>query len=159
MAVFAALMVAFQVAMAPLTNIEVVTLLIILATVRLGWKSMLSVAVFVVLEGLIYGFHIWWINYCYVWPLLVVMVMALRRWSHPLLWTVVGGLYGLFFGTLCSLPYFLTGGWGAGFGYIISGIPYDLAHMIGNVVLIFLLYRPLEKVLLRVLPAPTAPTK
>ena len=152
MAVFAAMMVAFQIAMAPLTNIEVVTLFIILATVRLGWKSLLSVTVFVILEGLIYGFGIWWINYCYVWPILVLIVLLLRRWSHPLLWTVVGGLYGLFFGTFCSLPYFLTGGWGAGFGYIISGIPYDLAHMIGNVVLIFLLYKPMEKVLLRVLP-------
>ena len=47
LAVFAALMIALQVALAGLPNIEMVTLLIILATVHLGHKALLSVAVFV----------------------------------------------------------------------------------------------------------------
>ncbi|MBQ8600655.1 MAG: hypothetical protein IJ407_04665 [Clostridia bacterium] len=152
LAVFAALMIAFQVAMAGLTNIEVVTLFTILVTLHYGKKALLSVAVFILAEGLIYGFHLWWISYCYVWPLLVLIVLALKKWSHPLLWTVVGGFFGLAFGPLCSIPEFIAGGWGAGFGYIISGIPYDLVHCIGNIVLIFLLYYPLEKILVRILP-------
>lgn len=152
LAVFAALMIALQVAMAQLPNIELVSLLIILATLFMGPKALLAVYTFVLVEGLIYGFHIWWINYLYVWPILVLIVWALRRWSHPLLWTVVAGAYGLFFGTLCSLPYFITGGIGAGVGYIIQGIPFDLAHCIGNIVLVLLLFRPLEKILAKVLP-------
>ncbi len=152
LAVFAALMIALQVALASLPNIEVVSLLIILATVVMGAKSLYAVAVFVMVEGLIYGFHIWWINYLYVWPLLVGVVLLLRKWSHPLLWALVAGLFGLFFGTLCSIPYFLTGGWGAGFGYIIGGIPFDLVHCLANVALVALLYRPLENILKRVLP-------
>lgn len=152
LAVFAALMIALQVAMAQLPNIEPVTLLIILATVFMGPKSLLAVFTFVLAEGLIYGFHIWWINYLYVWPLLVLIVWGLRRWSHPLLWAVVAGAFGLFFGTLCSLPYFLTGGIGAGIGYIIQGIPFDLVHCISNIAIVALLFYPLEKVLARVLP-------
>ena len=152
LAVFAALMIAMQVALAQLPNIEVITLLIILATVFLGPKALLAVWVFVLVEGLIYGFHIWWINYLYVWPLLVLLVWALRRWSHPILWAVVAGLFGLFFGTLCSIPYFITGGWGAGFGYILQGIPFDLAHCIGNIASVLLLYYPLERILKRILP-------
>lgn len=152
LAVFAALMIALQVALAQLPNIEAVTLLIILATVFMGPKALLAVAVFVVAEGLIYGFHIWWINYLYVWPLLVLAVWGLRRWSHPLLWAVVAGFFGLLFGTLCSIPYFITGGWGAGIAYIIQGIPFDLAHCIGNVASALLLYYPLERVLCKVLP-------
>ena len=49
LAVFAALMIALQVAMAQLPNIEPVTLLIILATVFMGPKSLLAVFTFVLL--------------------------------------------------------------------------------------------------------------
>lgn len=152
LAVFAALMIALQVALAGLPNIELVTLLIILATIHMGPKALLSVGVFVLAEGLIYGFHLWWINYLYVWAVLVLIVLALRRWSHPILWAIVAGIFGLAFGTLCSIPYFITGGWGAGIGYIISGIPYDIPHCIGNIASVILLYYPLELVLKRVLP-------
>ena len=147
LAVFAALMIALQVALAGLPNIELVTLMIILATCVLGWKSLLSVAIFILAEGLLYGFGIWWFNYLYVWPLLVLMVMALRKWSHPLLWAVLGALYGLLFGTLCSVPYFFAGGFAAGVGYIVSGLPFDLAHCAGNFISVLLLFYPLEQVL------------
>lgn len=151
LALFAALMVAVQVAMAGLPNIELVTLLTILVTVHLGWKAMFSTAVFVILEGLLYGFGIWWFNYIYVWPILVCLTMALRRFSHPVLWTTVAGVYGLMFGTLCSAPYFLTGGWAAGVSYIAAGIPYDITHCIGNLVSTALLFYPLDRVLTRCL--------
>ncbi len=149
--VFAALLVALQVGLSFLPNIELVTLLIILMTCYFGKKSLLAVGVFVLVEGLIYGFHIWWINYLYVWPLLVVVVLLLKKGSHPLLWAIVAGLFGLLFGTLCSIPYFITGGLGAGFGYIISGIPFDLIHCISNFFLVLLLYRPLANILKKIL--------
>ena len=152
LSVFAALMIAFQVALAGLPNIELVTLFIILVTLHYGKKALLSVAVFVLAEGLIYGFHLWWISYCYVWPVLVLTVLLLKKWSHPLLWAVAGGFFGLFFGTLCSVPEFIAGGWGAGFGYIIAGIPFDLIHCISNAVLIGLLFYPLNRLLTRILP-------
>ena len=152
LAVFAALMIALQVAMAGLPNIELVTLLIILATVHLGHKALLSVAVFVLVEGLIFGFGLWWINYLYVWPILVLIVLVLRKWSHPVLWAIVAGFYGLAFGTLCSVPYFITGGWGAGIGYIIGGLPFDIPHCIGKIALTALLWYPLNFVLKKVLP-------
>ena len=146
LALLSAILIAVQVALVGLPNVELVTLMIILATVHLGWKVLLSVAVFVVLEGLIYGFGIWWINYLYVWPVLVAVVMVLRQYSHPVLWAVLAGIYGLIFGVLCSFPYFMTGGWAAGISYIIAGIPYDITHCIGNTVLTALLFYPLDKV-------------
>ena len=151
LAVLAALMIVLQVAMSGLPNIEAVTLLVILTACHFGYRALLPVGVFILVEGLIFGFHIWWINYLYVWPLLVVIVVLLRRWSHPLLWAVAAGFFGLFFGTLCSIPYFLTGGPGAGVGYILQGIPYDLAHCLGNVVIVGLLYKPLDHTLAKLL--------
>ena len=146
LALLAAILIAQQVALAGLPKVELVTMMIILATVHLGWKVLFSVAVFTVLEGFIYGFGIWWINWLYVWPILVAIVMFLRPYSHPVLWAVLAGIYGLIFGVLCSVPYFVTGGWAAGIAYIIAGIPYDITHCIGNTVFTALLFYPLDKV-------------
>ena len=151
LAVFAALLIAVQVGFSFLPNIELVTLLVILMTKRFGWKSMLSVWVFVLVEGLIYGIHIWWINYLYIWPLLVILVLLFKKLDHPLPFAILAGGYGLLFGTLCSIPYFFTGGLGAGFGYIISGIPFDLIHCISNFLLVLLLYKPLTFTLNKIL--------
>lgn len=152
LAVLAALMIALQVALAFLPNIELVTLLVILTTLHFGKKAFLPIAVFVLAEGLIYGFHIWWISYLYVWPILALLVLALRSRSHPALWAVLSGFFGLFFGTLCAIPYFITGGWGAGFGYILSGIPFDILHCVGNTVSTALLFYPMDLALKKLLP-------
>ena len=78
LALLAAILIAQQVALAGLPNVELVTMMIILATVHLGWKVLFSVAVFTVLEGFIYGFGIGWIIWLSVWPILVAIVMFLR---------------------------------------------------------------------------------
>lgn len=151
LALFAALMIALQVALASLPNIELVTLLVILAVVHFGFKALFAVGVFVLVEGLIYGVSIWWINYLYVWPLLTLLILPLRKQTSPILFSIVAGLYGLFFGTLCSIPYFITGGFAAGISYIIAGIPFDLAHCLGNVVSVLILFSPLDRLLRRCL--------
>ena len=151
LALFAALMIALQIAMASLPNIELVTLLIILCTLHFGYKAIFAVSVFVLVEGLIYGINMWFINYLYVWPLLVLIVLPLRKESNLVLWTVLAGIYGLMFGTLCSIPYFITGGFAAGIAYIVAGIPFDLAHCIGNIVSVLVLFSPLDKLLHRCL--------
>ena len=114
-------MFALQIAMAALPNIHPIAPIVIATAVVFGWKTLYSVGVFILLEGVIYGFGMWWLSYLYVWPLLVLVVWALRRWSHPLLWAVVAGAFGLFFGTLCSIPYFLTGGIGADVVIVTAG--------------------------------------
>ena len=155
LAVFAAMMIALQVGLSFLPNVELVTLLIILATCYMGAKSLLSVAVFVLVEGLIYGFHIWWINYLYIWPLLVILVLLFRKFGNTILWAILAGIYGLLFGTFCSIPYFLTGGIDAGFGYIVAGIPFDLVHCVSNFVLTLLLFKPLSLCMEKILPPQT----
>ena len=151
LAVFAAAMIALQVAMSPLPNIEPVTLLIILCTVLLGPQVFLAIAVFVLAEGLIYGFGLWWFGYLYVWALLAGAVLLLRRYSHPLLWALTAGIFGLLFGTLCSPITFFTGGWAAGLAWIVNGLPYDLMHGVSNLILTLVLYYPLEKALKKIL--------
>ena len=147
LAVMAALMVVVQVALSVLPNIELVTLLVILTAHRFGLRALYPVYVFVIAEGLIYGVHMWWIAYLYVWAILVFAICLLRKNSSAIVYTIVAAVYGLIFGTLSSLPYFIMGGWGAGVAYIISGLTFDLLHFIGNTVSVALLFAPLNKVL------------
>ena len=141
------LMYVSQVIMASLPNIEIVSLLIILVTRKFGVKALLSVYVFVGLEILTYGISIWVVNYLYVWAVLVLIVLIVRKIDNAYFYAVISSIYGLLFGTLCSIPYFITGGIAMGVGYIVGGVGYDLLHCIGNFVLLIILYKPLIKVM------------
>ncbi len=145
LALMGALMLASQVAMAALPNIHIVALLIIITALCFSWRALFSVAVFVLLEGLIYGFGIWWISYLYAWPLLVPIVILLRRNDSALFWAVITGAHGLLFGAMTAIPYLFIGGWQAAVSYWISGIPFDLLHCAGNFVVTLILLNPLLK--------------
>ena len=148
MGMLTGLLFACQVALAFLPNIELVTLLIILYTQLYRKKAFFIIYAFVLLEGLAYGFGLWWFNYLYVWSLLACLVLLVRSTARGV-WCLLSGAYGLAFGALCALPYFVTGGVGGGVAYWVMGIPYDLAHCAGNVAACFLLYRPLRAALAR----------
>lgn len=148
-AVFAAIMVGGQVAMSSLPNIEPVSLIVIAGTLVFGLKMLASVAVFVLAEGLIYGFGFWFPAYCYLWPILVVVTWLLRKEEGRLFWAAVSGFFGLSFGFLFEVPFVFIIGFDATLAYFISGIPYDVVHAVGNFALAFLLLPSLVKVLRR----------
>ncbi len=136
-----------QLAMAPLPNIEPVTTLIIVCTLIYRRQVFFIIYIFVLLEGLLFGFGIWWISYLYIWSILALLVLALKKIDNTVLWAVVSGAFGLLFGALCAIPYLITGGAGAAFAYWSAGIPYDILHCIGNFVLTMVLYKPLTRLL------------
>ena len=144
LAMLGALMFALKAAMMALPNIHPVAVFIIAGTIYFGWRMLYAVAVYVMLEGIVYGFGIWWISYLYIWPLLVCITMLFRKTQGRLFWAVVAAVFGLCFGAMCAIPYLIAGGWSAGFSYWLSGIPFDLSHCAGNFLVTLLLYRPLS---------------
>ncbi len=141
-----------QVALAALPNVEVVSLLVILYALVLGRRVFLIIYAFVLLEGCLYGFGLWWISYLYVWTILAGAALLLRRTEAPaLFWAIVSGFFGLAFGALCALPYLITGGVAAAVSYWLAGLGFDLIHCAGNFVLCLLLFRPLHRLLGRLL--------
>lgn len=138
-----ALLFAAQVTMAFLPNVELVSLLIILYAINYGKKVFFIIYGFVLLEGLFYGFGIWWFSYLYIWSILAAVTLLMRKQNSVFFWSIVSGAYGLSYGFLCAIPYFVAGGVKTGWGYWIAGIPFDIAHCVGNVVLCMVLYRPL----------------
>lgn len=152
LALMAALLFASKTALASLPNVNLNAVLIILTVVFFGWRALYTVYVYVLLEGLVFGFHIWWFGYLYVWAILAAVAMLFRRNDSSLLWAVIAGVFGLVFGPLMYLEYFaINGGWEMFLAMWVAGIPYDLTHCAGNFVFTLLLYRPLYRVMDRLL--------
>ena len=148
LAFFAALMFSVKTVLASIPNVNLNALLIILVTVCFGWRALYTVGVYILLEGLIFGFSIWWFSYLYIWPLLVVLVMLFRENDSPLLWAILAGVYGLLFGPLMYIGYFaVLGGWRGYAAMWIAGIPYDLIHAVSNFLTVLILFKPLSRIM------------
>lgn len=153
MAMMGVLLVVSKEALAALPNFEAVSLLIILFTLSFGARALGAVGVFLGVEGLLYGFGSWWVMYLYVWPLLWGLTILFKKlplqmkWGWQ--WALLSGAYGLAFGTLCSLTYLPVGGIKMAFAWIVSGLPFDVAHGVGNFLLMLVLYYPLRGALSR----------
>lgn len=130
-----------------LPNIELVSFLIILYTLFFGKLIFLAIPVFILLEGCIYGFGLWWIMYLYAWPLLALLTLLFRRQKSPLFWSVLSALFGLFFGALCAIPYLFVSGPRGAFAWWAAGIPFDILHCVSNFFICLLLYTPMRRLL------------
>ena len=142
-----AILVVVQFALSSLPNVEVVSLLVYIYAKVSGKKALIPVYVFVLIEGLIYGFTIWWITYLYVWDVLVLVSILTKNKDSVPVCALVTSLFGLSFGLLCSIPTFLIGGPGAGISFFLAGISFDIAHFAGNTLAALLLYKPLYAVI------------
>lgn len=138
-----------KVIMAPLPNIEPVSLLVLVYVSVLGLRALLPVYVYVLLEITTWGFGYWSACYLYVWLVLALAGLLLRRMESPLGWAALSGAFGLCFGALCSLTYWITGGWAFALSWWISGIPFDLLHGAGNFAMALALFKPCRAVLYR----------
>ncbi len=147
--VLGALMFALKLAMAALPNIEPVSLLIMVFAVVFGWKALYPVFLYVILEILVYGLGIWNVYYLYVWPILAVSALLLRKMESPLGWAVLSGAFGLLFGALCGITDVFIGGFAYAAAKWVSGIPFDLLHCAGNFVIALTLFTPLRRLLTR----------
>ncbi len=149
-AIMAALLSVTKLALSFVPNVEPTSFLIILFTVFFGPKTLVAIAVFVLLEGAMYGFGFWWINYIYVWPLLCLVTMLLKKNGNRFTFSLLSGFFGLAFGFLCSFVYAFIGG-GFNLSYMISwwiaGIPFDIIHGVANFALMLALYTPVSRVL------------
>ncbi|MEG0307190.1 MAG: hypothetical protein RR636_04550 [Clostridium sp.] len=134
LSLLAALMFVLQIMMSGIPNIEPVSFLLIIYTLVLGKRSLIIVVVFNFLLVLVTGMGTWWFGYWIVWPLLVIIVLILKRVikENFLGWSIVSGAFGLIFGGLYAISYIFVVSPTFALTYWINGIPYDLIHMVGN---------------------------
>lgn len=144
-----ALLLISQVALSSIPNTELVSFLTIMFTLMWGAQTLVVVEVFALLEIAIYGVGLWNIMYLYIWPILVLLTLLMRknmtRWKAVLL----SGLFGLAFGGLCTIVYLVFSPQTA-LAWWTAGIPFDLWHGFCNAVIMWVLYNPVLAVLKRI---------
>ena len=114
LAVCTALVFALQVALAAIPNGECVTLLFILYTLYFRKRTLYIIYAFALLEGMVYGFGLWWFMYLYVWTILWAVVTLLGRRPRPaLFWAVTAAFSGCAtaFCVLCPISSWAAGRW------------------------------------------------
>jgi len=102
------LMVAFievcKIVMMNIPNVEMTTFLLIMFTLFFGKLVLFVVPVFILIEGVMFGFGLWWIMYLYVWPLLVLVTWLLRKQESVWVWGVIPHRTCCSSPTVCRLP-------------------------------------------------------
>jgi len=140
-----------------LPNIELVSFWVILFTLTFNLRTIYAIYGFVLIEGMLYGVHFWWAAYLYVWTILALLTRLFHKQQSVLFWSIFSALFGLCFGALCAIPYFVTGALSGGlynglldgFYWWIAGIPYDFLHAIGNFCTMLALYKPIRNIMHR----------
>ena len=137
-------------------NVHLLGLFIAVFTLVYRSKALIPLYVYVMLDGVVSGFSMWWIPYMYIWLPLWGAFMLVGRIRLPVkaqipLYMVLCGLHGLAFGTLYAPLQALMFGlnFEATIAWIVAGLPFDLIHCISNTVaatLILPLYHLLKKI-------------
>lgn len=147
MALMVAVIEVSKVALAQIPNVELTSFWIIMFTLYFGGRIFYIIPAFILIEGMMYGFGLWWIMYLYAWPLLAIVVLMLKHIGSAWEWSVVSGAFGLGFGLLCSIPYIFTSGLQGAFAWWVAGIPWDLVHGIANFFIMLILYNPMKRLM------------
>ena len=145
--VLGALTFAAKFVMSSLPNIEPVSLMIMLFAVTFGWKALYPTYLYVAMEILCYGINTWNVYYLYIWAVLLIVALLMRKMQEPLGWAILSGAFGLAFGALCGIADVFIGGFSYAAAKWVSGIWFDLLHCAGNFVIALLLFAPLRKLL------------
>lgn len=90
-----------KLALAAIPNIELVSFWVILFTLWIGWRSLYAIYGFVLLEGILYGVHFWWIAYLYVWTILAALSQLLRKQTGAALLGHIIRLVWIYFQARC----------------------------------------------------------
>ena len=109
-----------------------------------------TIPAFILIEGFMYGFGLWWVQYLIAWPVLGIVASRFRNMDSVLGWAIVSGAFGLSFGALCAIPYLFVGGVKTAIAWWIAGIPWDIVHGVANFIIIWVLYKPILKVMKKI---------
>ena len=145
--VLGALTFSMKLTMAALPNIEPVTLCLLVYGAVFGYKALYPCFIYVTMEVLYFGLGTWNICYLYVWPIPVLLGIFLRDVKTSLVWALVSSVFGLLFGALCGIVDAFIGGAAYAVAKWASGIPFDIAHCLGNFAMALLLFRPMRELL------------
>ena len=155
-AILAALLLAGQVALRVVPNVEVVTLFLMVAAFAFPPSTaLIASVVFCAGEFLIYGFGFWVVAYFIYWPLLVLVSFTLKKIktdkARGFAAAGIAAASTTFFGALTSLidVLFAVGFKDAGLFFFyyplkyVNGMYFYITHIVSNVILVSVFFNPL----------------
>lgn len=133
-ALFAIILYLSQVALSPLPNIEIVSLLIVIFALKYKHEATFATLIYTSITVLQWGFGIWSIGYYIAWPMLSLIAIVFKNkiGDNWIVWSTLLGLYGLLFGTITALPMLPVLGFKPTLAYILAGLSFDILHCLGN---------------------------
>ena len=142
----ASVMFASKMAMEALPNVHLVGVLTIVYTIVYRYKALIPIYVYVLLNGIIAGFNLWWVPYLYIWTLLWAATMLLPRNMprvvklvvYPVICTLHGALFGVLYAPAQAIMFGLT--FEETIAWIGAGLGFDIVHAVSNFALGFLIY-------------------
>lgn len=132
------IMYASKVIMELIPNVHLLGVLTIAYTVVYRKKALYPIYTYVILNGILCGFAVWWVPYLYLWALLWGAVMLLPKHIpknvQPIVYMAVCAAHGFLFGTLYAPAQAVL--FGLNFkgmiAWIIAGLPWDAVHGVSN---------------------------
>ncbi len=121
-----------------LPNIHLLGMLTMTYTLAFRKKALIPIYIYVMLNGLYAGFSMWWVPYLYIWTVLWALTMILPKnipiKAKCLIYPILCAIHGIAFGALYAPAQAVM--FGLNFeqmvAWIISGLPWDIIHGIGN---------------------------
>ena len=139
-----AILVSAQIILSFLPNIEIVSLLILIFSIRLGAKKTVCITLlYSALNILIWGLHLSTIGYFFIWSGYAVVCNKFKRFlNKDITVAIFLGVFGLIFGALFAILY-IPMGVSFAFSYWINGLIFDLIHCISNFIIGIWVFSPL----------------
>lgn len=149
-----AIMLLSKLLMEALPNVHLVGMLTVVYTAVYRRRALIPIYIYVILNGILAGFSLWWLPYTYIWTILWALTMLVpqnigQKWAM-VIYPALCGIHGFAFGTLYAPAQALMFGldFDGMIAWIVAGLPFDLIHGISNVA-IGVLALPLIRVLKR----------
>ena len=142
-ALLAALLKSSQAALSFLPNIEIVSLLILIFSIRLGAKRTIYITIlYSTLNIMIWGLSPATIGYFFVWSGYSVVCSVCKNFlNKDINVAIFLGLFGLIFGALFAIMY-LPMGYSYALTYWINGLTFDIIHTISNFIIGLWVFNP-----------------
>lgn len=132
------LMFCSKIVMEPLPNIHLLGMFTMVFTITFRKKALMPIYVYALITGIYAGFSMWWIPHLYIWTVLWGITMLLPKKMPKkiacIVYPFICALHGLAFGTLFAPTQALFFGFNfkQTIAWIISGLPWDAIHAVGN---------------------------
>ena len=151
---FGAIMYLSKMLMEIAPNVHLLGVFTIAFTVVYRKKALYPIYTYVMLNGIVAGFSLWWIPYLYLWTILWGVTMLLPKHMSKkkcmIVYPIVNACHGFLFGTLYApaqaLMFHMS--FQSTVAWIIAGLPWDMVHGTSNLLCGFLIV-PLVVILRR----------